>query len=62
MTKLELRKDYLLDRWVIIAEKRSKRPRQFEKSKIKEGICDFCPGNEHLTPKEISRVEEQGKW
>jgi UDPglucose--hexose-1-phosphate uridylyltransferase len=62
----ELRKDYLLDRYVIIAKERGKRPNDFvhkgKKGKRKEGICFFCPGNEHLTPREISRVEENGKW
>lgn len=60
----ELRKDYILDEWVIINEKRGLRPRQFKPSHITEDIsgCFFCPGNEELTPKEIGRVEENGKW
>ena len=28
---MELRKDYILDRWVIISETRGHRPKQFEK-------------------------------
>jgi len=60
---MELRKDYILDRWVIISEGRSKRPKEFKKQEQKEeGICYFCPGNEHLTPPEISRIEKDGKW
>ncbi|MBN2014297.1 MAG: galactose-1-phosphate uridylyltransferase [Candidatus Altiarchaeota archaeon] len=60
----ELRKDYLLDRWVIIASDRGKRPTDFVRKEIEEkpGFCYFCPGNEHTTPPEISRVEEGGKW
>jgi UDPglucose--hexose-1-phosphate uridylyltransferase len=60
----ELRKDYLLDRWVIIARDRGKRPTDFiQKSRAeKQKICFFCPGNEHMTPPEIDRVEENGKW
>jgi len=60
----ELRKDYLLDRWVIIAKDRGKRPTDFiQKPKVeKPKICFFCPGNEHMTPPEIDRVEENGKW
>src|SRR3989344_2821614 len=60
----ELRKDYLLDRWVIISEKRGERPRQFKKVDVVEEpqACFFCPGNEESTPKEIGRVEENGKW
>jgi UDPglucose--hexose-1-phosphate uridylyltransferase len=49
----EIRKDYLLNRWVIIAAERSKRPSDFvvkrvEKAEIK--TCPFCPGNESMTP------------
>ncbi|MFC2154114.1 galactose-1-phosphate uridylyltransferase [Candidatus Altiarchaeota archaeon] len=60
----ELRKDYILDRWVIISLKRGKRPTDFtaKPEKIDEKTCFFCPGNEHMTPPEISRVEEGGKW
>lgn len=60
----ELRKDYLLDRWVIISEKREQRPKQFKKLEIvkDQKTCYFCPGNEDLTPKEIGRVEEKGAW
>jgi UDPglucose--hexose-1-phosphate uridylyltransferase len=61
---LELRKDYILERWVIAASVRGKRPKQFkEKHKqIEPKICYFCPGNEKLTPPEIGRVEKKGKW
>lgn len=60
----ELRKDYILNRWVIIATERAKRPSDFtnKKSKRKETKCIFCPGNEKLTPGETARVEEKGKW
>jgi len=48
----ELRKDYLLDRWVVIATQRKKRPTDFAKAQEKrqEGVCAFCPGNENMTP------------
>lgn len=61
----ELRKDYILDRWVIINPKRGLRPDQFKKppeKKGKEGFCFFCPGHEDTTPPEIGRVEKNGKW
>jgi UDPglucose--hexose-1-phosphate uridylyltransferase len=53
MTFNEVRKDYLLNRWVVIATERSRRPKDFaekgrEKSKMK--VCPLCPGNEHMTP------------
>jgi len=53
MTFNELRKDYLLDRWVVIATERGRRPTDFAKQqreKAKIGICPMCPGNEHMTP------------
>jgi len=60
---MELRKDYILDRWVYMASERKKRPKEFIKhEELKErGICYFCPGNEHLTPPEIGRVGKD-KW
>ncbi|MCX6707705.1 MAG: galactose-1-phosphate uridylyltransferase, partial [Candidatus Woesearchaeota archaeon] len=56
----ELRKDYILDRWVIIASERGKRPHDFAKEKLESGdpkTCYFCPGNENTTPAEISRID-----
>lgn len=61
----ELRKDYFLDRWVIIAKDRGQRPDQFAKKKKEEnsaGSCFFCAGHENETPSEISRIEECGRW
>ena len=60
----ELRKDYILNRYVIIATDRAKRPAQLAKQpqKTKKSICFFCPGNEHLTPPEIDRIEKDNKW
>jgi UDPglucose--hexose-1-phosphate uridylyltransferase len=61
---MELRKDYILERWAIIAERRAKRPDEFkqEKESSPPGQCFFCPGSERETPPEISRVEKDGKW
>jgi UDPglucose--hexose-1-phosphate uridylyltransferase len=56
MTHNELRKDYLLDRWVVIATERGRRPTDFakqERQKAKAAICPLCPGNEHMTPPAI---------
>lgn len=61
----ELRKDYLLDEWVIIATSRSQRP-QHLKHKAKgsaKSKCPFCPGHEDWTPKEIARYGDgKGIW
>lgn len=61
---IELRKDYILDRWSYIAIDRENRMKQFKESDgaQSEGKCFFCPGNEELTPAEIGRVQENGKW
>jgi UDPglucose--hexose-1-phosphate uridylyltransferase len=66
---MELRKDYILDRWVIISESRGKRPHEF---KSEESIyaadkgpasCYFCPGNESMTPPELGRIKADfNKW
>lgn len=61
-----LRKDYILDRWVFYATKRKKRRLEFKEIEKQDSTspktCFFCPGNEHLTPKEVGRVEERGIW
>jgi len=49
----ELRKDYIIDRWVVIAPQRKKRPLEVVERRPEERghlVCPFCPGNEHLTP------------
>jgi UDPglucose--hexose-1-phosphate uridylyltransferase len=49
----ELRKDYLLNRWVVIATERSRRPTEFAKQKAESAqtsVCPLCVGNEHMTP------------
>jgi UDPglucose--hexose-1-phosphate uridylyltransferase len=47
-----MRKDYLLDRWVVIATQRKKRPTDFAKApqKRQEGVCALDSGNEYMTP------------
>ncbi len=62
MSKPELRKDYVLERWTVISESRGKRPKHFDKPKINKKQCDFCLGHENKTPKEVFRIEEDGKW
>ncbi|UCE57720.1 MAG: DUF4921 family protein [Candidatus Bathyarchaeota archaeon] len=52
MSSNEVRKDYLLDRWVVVAKERKRRPTDFVKKEEEKKIdsCPFCPGNEHMTP------------
>lgn len=62
----ELRKDYILDRWVLISQKRGKRPNEFitklKPQKKFQKNCAFCPGNEHLTPKETFVLKSSKGW
>ncbi|MEM4312050.1 MAG: DUF4921 family protein [Nitrososphaerales archaeon] len=50
--QLELRKDYLIDRWVAISPERGKRPLVFKEDVevVEKERCPFCPGNEDKTP------------
>ena len=55
----ELRKDPIVNRWVIIATERAKRPTDFatpENGQESPRGCPFCPGNESKTPPEIYAV------
>lgn len=58
----ELRKDPVIDRWVIISTERGKRPSDFAEIKEvkKGGFCPFCPGNEDKTPPEIFAIRPDG--
>lgn len=59
----ELRKDYILDRWVIVSPKRGKRPHQVKRESKNEVKTDFfAPGNEEMTPDEIGRISNNGGW
>jgi UDPglucose--hexose-1-phosphate uridylyltransferase len=69
----ELRKDYLLNKFVIIAKERSKRPNDFFKEKNEDHFSNdineekknkdiFAKGNEHLTTSEIGRREDHNGW
>jgi len=61
----ELRRDYYLDRHVIISAGRGKRPSDFKHGSEVERddkLCFFCPGNEQTTPPEITRVSDGDDW
>lgn len=60
----EVRKDYLLDRWVVIATERGRRPTDFskkEREQAKPSVCPMCPGNEHMTPPATLVYLKRGK-
>lgn len=51
----DFRKDYLLNRWVVIATHRKRRPIDFANKEVAiqsvdKSSCPFCPGNERKTP------------
>jgi UDPglucose--hexose-1-phosphate uridylyltransferase len=60
----ELRKDYLLDRWVVIAKERSRRPTDLAKphpEPLKNTVCPLCVGNENMTPPAIMLYQKENK-
>ena len=64
MSSIEVRKDYLLNRWVVIAKERKKRPTDFVMNDLsqKGGVCPLCPGNESMTPPAVLvYLSEDGK-
>ncbi len=60
----ELRKDYLLNRWVVIATERGRRPTDFAKPKTEDGkaaaVCPMCTGNENMTPPAVMLYLKDG--
>jgi len=58
----ELRKDPILNRWVIISTVRSKRPGSYHVEKevnyTRPEKCPFCEGHENMTPPEIYALRE----
>lgn len=58
----ELRKDPVLDRWVIIAAERGRRPSDFASPEPEEtsSTCPLCEGQEEMTPPEILAVRPDG--
>lgn len=61
----EVRKDYLLDRWVVIATERGRRPTDFAKKEKQQQTqtttCPMCPSNEHMTPPAVLAYLKGGK-
>jgi len=55
----ELRKDPIIDRWVIISTERSQRPVFLaDQAEVPKpgAICPLCPGNEPMTPPEVFAI------
>lgn len=58
----EWRKDPLVDRWVVVATERAKRPCDFKVPayETKGGRCPLCPGHEEDTPPEVLSFRQEG--
>ncbi len=61
--KIEIRKDFFLDRYCIISHSRKLRPKEYKDKGAEVNVkkCFFCPGNEE-PELEIGRLEKNGKW
>ncbi|MBC7334446.1 MAG: galactose-1-phosphate uridylyltransferase [Actinobacteria bacterium] len=68
-----IRQDLATRDWTIFSTERSKRPKDFRheegklgsKGKCKDEYvesCPFCKGNEHMTPRELFSIREDGEW
>ena len=60
----ELRKDPVLNRWVIIAQERGARPHDFAQEPQEEEpaiVCPLCEGNERMTPHEVFAIRDSGE-
>lgn len=64
----ELRQNLITRDWVIISAERANRPNEFRVSHSRPPLpdrnaeCPFCPGNEHMTAGEISRIGQDNQW
>ncbi len=61
--KSEVRKDYFLDKYVIITPTRAKRPRDVKEQTVLKRVkeCPFCP--EHIDRKNIvDKINNKGHW
>lgn len=58
----ELRKDPIIDNWVIISTERGRRPSDYKikTEGKKKDSCVFCEGNEGETPPEIFAFRKKG--
>jgi UDPglucose--hexose-1-phosphate uridylyltransferase len=58
----EIRKDSIVDRWVIIAKNRASRPNEYEsvRQHHTDKPCPFCEGNEALATPEIVAYRDAG--
>src|SRR5262245_17397943 len=60
----ELRKDPIIDRWVVVSTDRLGRPSEYEEQPPSQPLadCPFCAGNEHRTPPPTFVSPSSGPW
>ncbi len=61
----QIRKDYILEKYVIISAERARRPLEFISKKHEissKDNCPFCPGNEKMIPGVIEEVKDGAAW
>ena len=60
---IELRRDYLLERFSIISHKRKLRPKEYKPgaNTVNVSKCYFCPGNEE-PELALGSINENGRW
>lgn len=58
----ELRKDPIIERWVIVASDRAARPHDYRDNYVRaaDATCPFCAGHEHETPSELYSLRSAG--
>ena len=57
----QLRRDPVVNRWVIIAPERGARPHDFAvrtEAAASASVCPFCQGNERMTPHEVFAIRD----
>lgn len=61
----QIRKDYIQDKYVIIAAKRAKRPKDLTAKKYEissDKNCPLCPHNEYMIPGVIDEFKNKDEW
>jgi UDPglucose--hexose-1-phosphate uridylyltransferase len=60
----EMRKDPIVDRWVLFSTDRLGRPQEVGESATADRLspCPFCAGHEYLTPPAVLQLPEAGPW
>jgi len=63
----DIRKDPILNKWVVLNDRRKLRPHDIQSAPVPAALpdanCPFCKGHEEKTPAEIGRMmDDNGEW